>query len=170
LGRYFESVVDDCGRGLTYFQRAAALDRSARNLYFQGHCLEVLSRHDEARESYQAAVEVLGGTGEIFGWPFQGMARLSLDSDAVQAVGWAERALRMEPDVPENHFVLAKAYREVESMDKAVAALQTAIRLNPRYTSAYYMLFLLHAKLGRQEEARTALETFNKLKSAYATY
>ncbi len=168
LGRYLESVRNDFQRALVSFEKAIELSPyDAQSIYYKGYCLELLEREEEALRSYEASVQLLDNNTEAFSWPYQGMARIQLNRDIEQALGWATKAVDLQPELGSNHLVLAKIYERLGKLPEAVEELQVIVRLNPGHTGARYMLFRLYKKLGRPEEAQAELSIFKKLKAVY---
>ena len=168
LGRYFESVQNDFQRALEFFEKAIELSPDhTKSVYYKGYCLEILEREEEALRSYEAAIHLSEKHIERFSWPYQGMARLLLNKNIEQALGWAKKAVKLQPELDANHLVLAKIYERLEKVTEAMEELQEIVRLNPRHTAAHYMLFRLYKKLGQPEEAQAELSIFKKLKAVY---
>ena len=168
LGRYFESVRNDFQRALEFFEKATELNPDhTESVYYKGYCLEILERKGEALRSYEAAVHLSENNRERFSWPYQGMARLLLDKNIEQALGWARKAVELQPELDANHLVLAKIYGRLGKETEAIEELQEIVRLNPRHTAAHYRLFRLYKRLGQPEQAQAELSLFEKLKAVY---
>ena len=168
LGRYFLSIQNNSQLALEFLEKAIELSPDhAESVYYKGYCLELLEREEEALRSYQSAIHLLEGTTDRFSGPYEGMARLLLNRDIERALGWARKAIQLQPELDANHLVLAKIYERLGKLSQAVEELQETIRLNPRHTSAHYILFRLYKRLGHSEEAEAELSIFRKLKAVY---
>ncbi len=168
LGRYFLSIQNNSKLALEFLEEAIELSPDhVETVYYKGYCLELLEREEAALRSYQAAIHLLEQTTDRFSLPYEGMARLLLNKDIERALGWARKAVQLQPELDANHFVLAKIYERSGKLNQAVEELQETIRLNPRHTSAHYILFRLYKRLGHSEEAEVELSIFRKLKAVY---
>jgi len=65
----------------------------------------------------------------------------------------SERALRLDPDLPEGYAYLAEALADRERFDEALAAAATGIELNPNLPDTQRALAFVQEKRGRYEEA-----------------
>lgn len=65
----------------------------------------------------------------------------------------AERALRLDSDLPEAYACLAEALADRERFDEALAAAQTGVELNPNLPDTQRALAFVYEKQGRYEEA-----------------
>ena len=168
LGRYYLSIQNNSQLALEFLEKASELGpEHAESVYYKGYCLELLERDEDALRSYHTAIQLLERTANGFSGPYEGLARLLLDRDIERALGWARRAVQLQPELDANHLVLAKVYERLGKLDQAVEELQETIRLNPSHTSAHYILFRLYKRLGHSEEAESELSIFKKLKAVY---
>lgn len=79
--------------------------------------------------------------------------------DAQRSVEELERAVKLAPSDPDNHYHLASAYvrRDDEGdKEKAVRALLRTLELDPERTEAYYSLGQLYMGLGQRQPAVSA--------------
>ncbi len=74
----------------------------------------------------------------------------------------AERALELDPDLPEGHAAMGQSLRSVDAR-RAETAFRRAIALNPSYATARQWLAFLLATQGRQEEALTQMRRAQRL-------
>jgi tetratricopeptide (TPR) repeat protein len=168
LGRYYETTRNNFSRARDFFDRAVGLKpNDTKSIFNRGYCLEMMGRLDEARTNYEQAIRLVEEIQERYSWPYQGMARLLLTSDPEQALHFAERAVKLEPDLDSNHLVLAKVEERMQNTRGAIAELQIASRLNPTSAPPHYALARLYKRIGNPEAARAQIEEFNKLNSIY---
>jgi len=170
LGLYQLTIKSDATGALTYFNRAT--DRQPddwKSLYEAGNCLEKLTRFAEAKSYYQRAITSLEAGRQPFGWPYQGMARLLLESDPHQALEFAARAVEAEPKEYSNHLILARVYQRLERPAEAIKEAQAAATLSPSDASAHYLLFLLLRDSGERRAAETELQTFKTINEVYGS-
>lgn len=109
---------------------------------------------------------------EVEDHPDAGQARLEL-ADLLLQLGKPKPALAQLTAVslesqtvslPDLHFGLAKVYRRLGQMDKAIAAARQSIRLLPDNPVAHRFLARLYRDAGESEQARQALESYRELK------
>jgi tetratricopeptide (TPR) repeat protein len=171
LGRYFEANKGDFTGALGLLDKALQLNPDhTMTLYNRGYCLEMLGRRDEAMETFRRAIDLIEKNIEAFSLPYQGMARLLLDSDPNGALWFAQRAVQVEPNVDSNHATLSKVYERLGKLSPAVQELQAAVRLSPNKSSLHYVLFRLLNKLGDENAAQEELNTFNELNAIYGQH
>ena len=168
LGRHAESVKGDFAGALLHFQKAVSLDPSdSRGHAYLAYCLERLDRRDEATQHFRASIRLMAGDSDRFSWPYQGLARLTLETEPLASVNWARMAVQAEPERPETHALLARAFERNGELAKAVAAAGEAVRLNPDLAATHYLLFTAHRKLGNAEAAQRHISRFRELKRIY---
>jgi tetratricopeptide (TPR) repeat protein len=168
LGLYQLTIKSDAAGAQRYFDHATQLQPDDwKSLYEDGNCLEKLTRFAEAKIYYQRAIDSLEISHQPFGWPYQGMARLLLESDPHQALAFAARAVQSEPDEYSNHLILAKVYQRLDQPAEAMREAQAAITLSPGDASAHYLRFILLRDSGERRAAEAELETFKKINEVY---
>ena len=168
MGRYAESVQGDFAGALRHYKKAIGLDpHHARGHAYLAHCLERLDRRDAARAHYRKSVALLEQEGARFSWPYQGLARLALETEPQVATGWARKAVENGPDESEAHALLARAHDRNGDLPQAIAAASEAVRLNPDHAASHYLLFTAYRKLGEANEARRHVIRFQELKRVY---
>jgi tetratricopeptide (TPR) repeat protein len=138
------TIKSDAAGALTYFDRAVQRQPNDwKSLYEDGNCLEKLTRFAEAKSHYQRAIGSLEAGHQPFGWAYQGMARLLLESDPHQALDFAARAIQAEPNEYSNHLILARVYQRLGRPAEAIREAKAAATLSPGDASAHYLLFVL---------------------------
>jgi Flp pilus assembly protein TadD len=169
-GRYLESVRNDFPSALRNFAKASQLNPThAESWYYQGYCLEVSGKREEARAAYETAIKSVEGKHQRFSLPDQGMARLLTDEAPGQALEFARKAIELEPDVDSNHLIMAKIYERLGRLSNAEEELQTAERLDPINAAPRYMLARIYSKAGDHEAAEAELEMFRKITRTYGS-
>jgi tetratricopeptide (TPR) repeat protein len=170
LGRYYESTRNDFAGALDFFDKAIQLEpHHSKSVYYQGYCLEMLGRRDEARGTYEKAIEVVEKNRETFSLPYQGMARLLLDLDAGRALHFARKAVELEPNLDSNHSELARVYERLGKLIDAIREVQAAVRLSPNKSSQHYILSRLYNRLGNPQAAQAELQIFQKVNAIYGS-
>lgn len=159
------AIGEDIARSLSVaYPRAAApkVDAEAYRLYLAGR----KEWNTRSPEGFRAAIVLFQRAIAIeprFAPAYAGLAdtytllerydRPSADR-RVRAIAAADRAVELDPALPEAHASLASV-RETYSWDWAGAEREyrTAIRLSPSYATAHHWLALLLTRMGRFDEA-----------------
>ena len=168
LGRHAEAVTGNSAAAMRHFERAVALDASdARSQAWLAQSMERMDRREEAAERYRLAARLATARGERFSWPCRGLARLTLGTDPAEAEEWALLGVRAEPEVADNHAVLARAYERGGKLLLAAEAASEAVRLDPDNEVSHYLLYGVLRRLGRPDAAAEHLSRFRALKKVY---
>ena len=170
LGLYQLTIKSDATGALAHFDRATELQPNDwKSLYEEGNCLEKLAKPVEALTYFKRAITAVETNHQPFGWPFQGTARLLLESDPQQALQFASRAVEAEPNEYSNHVILAKVYQRLGRLSEAIREAQAATTLSPNDASARYLLFMLLRDEGQHGPAEAELKVFRKINAVYGT-
>jgi tetratricopeptide (TPR) repeat protein len=170
LGLYQLTIRSDVPSALQFFQRATELRPDDwKSLYEAGNCLEKLGKDTEAREYYLRAATSVEKSNAPFGWPFQGLARLLMQTDPKQALGFATRSVQLEPDEYSNYLVQAKIYKALRDLPAAIKAAQQATLKNPTDGPSRYLLFMLYRQQGEPDAAQRELNIFQTLIAVYGS-
>ncbi len=125
---------------------------------------------------FQEALQAL--QREVAYHPDHGQARLEL-GDLLLQIGKPKLALAQLTAVakdsetvslPDLYFGLAKVYRKLGQLDKAITAVRQCIELAPDIPAAHRLLAKLYEDTGQSQSARQALETYEKLKGQMANF
>jgi tetratricopeptide (TPR) repeat protein len=167
LGLYRWTIRSDVTGALAFFEKAIALQpEDWKSLYQAGNCEEQLGKPAAARARYTQAIRLLDHNGARFGWPYQGMARLLLEEDTQAALGFAQKAVNLEPEEASNHFVLASVYQQLENLREATREFEIAVGQNPNDSKTRYALYKLYRQANDPRAAKE-LETFARIKALY---
>ena len=167
MGLYRWSIRSDASGALTFFESAIRLEPNDwKSLYQAGNCLEQLGKLNDAQDKYRQAIALLEKSGAPFGWPYQGMARLSLEEDPNSALDFAKKAVEREPEEPSNHLTLATVYERMRNLPEAVREAEIAAEKNPNDSKTRYTLYKLYRRV---DDPRTAsqLKLFEQTKALY---
>lgn len=129
---------------------------AADNLRAEQEFLEALRRDPDYAAAHAQLSLALSMRAE-FGWTNE------LSDTIARAVGYAEDAIALQPDLPFAHFALGRllSRRFIGDLDGALAAFERAIELDPNYTDAYAFVAIVQIAGGRAEEGlRTTNEAF----------
>ncbi len=169
LGLYRLTIRSDVARALQLFQTATQLKHDDwKSLYQEGYCLEQLGKLDEARARYVSAIALVEKTGDHFGWPFQGMARLLMNDNPQTALGFATKAVTLEPNEPSNHLVLSNVYQRLGRLPDAIREAELASARNPTDAASHYTLYKLYRQSGNPKAAEE-LKTFDLVTKLYGS-
>lgn len=167
LGFYRWTIRSDAEEALSHFENAIRLAPDDwKSIYQAGNSLEQLGRLSEARHRYEEAIALLDKNGALFGWPYQGLARLLVDENPSAALKLAEKAVNLEPKESSNHLVLAMVYEHLGNLQNAIREGQVAVDTNPHDSKTLYALYKLYRQAG-DPRAKKQLEIFEQTKSLY---
>jgi tetratricopeptide (TPR) repeat protein len=85
-----------------------------------------------------------------------------------EAISQLEQAVRLNPDLPQAHYLLAWSYNKVGRHPEAASTFQTALRIKPDYILALAGLGWTYNQLGRYQEAAESCKQAVRLKGDFA--
>ncbi|WP_084113176.1 winged helix-turn-helix domain-containing protein [Belnapia moabensis] len=140
----------------------------ARALALLGHSRTILHRdYDQAQDLLDRALDMAPNDAETCLWT---SPTLAYTGRTTEAVGNAERAIRLSPEDPflfrYQHF-LSIAHYANGCWEQAAQWGLRSVRNNPDYTSNLAMTSAALAALGRTEEARPYVTRFTNLVPSY---
>lgn len=148
--RQFEAVAARDPRYAWAHYHLAAIHLAAGK--FQ-EALQALQREVEDHPDHGQARLELGDLLLQLGKPKLALSQLTAVSEESQTVS-----------LPDLHFGLAKVYRRLGQLDKAIAAARQSIQLLPDNPVAHRLLARLYQDTGQSESAVRALESYRELK------
>ena len=167
LGLYRLTIRSDPARALQLFETATRLKPDDwKSLYQEGNCLEQLGKLDDARARYFNAISLVEKSGDHFGWPFQGIARLLMDDNPQGALDFAKKAVSLEPEEPSNHLILSRVYQRLGNLPEAIREAESATAQNPSDPTTRYALYKLYRQAGDPRAARE-LKMFDEITTLY---
>jgi tetratricopeptide (TPR) repeat protein len=167
MGLYRWSIRSDAAGALDFFEKAIQLaPNDWKSIYQSGNCLEQLGKVDEARGRYEKSIALLDQASSPYGWPYQGLARLTADADPQRALQLAKKAVELEPNEPSNHLQLALIYERIEKLPDAIQEAEIAADKNPNDSKTHYALYRFYREAG-DPRAKTTLEKFEQTKRLY---
>lgn len=154
LGLCFQQL-DDTLQASECFQRATALrPQQAEYWYSLGVSLESLRQTQEAIAAFGRAAK-LGPNMEAL----IRLANLALEEgQAEEAIKYAKRALKLNPEDGAAELLLAEALELAERFDEAAEHFQHAVRLSPDPSRTYALRGIRLQSLGRFDEAFAMFE------------
>jgi tetratricopeptide (TPR) repeat protein len=144
LGRFNESnaAYRDAA---TAAPRDPAIQTAWGEMFIEGRCQTC---NADALKSFQAALK------EDEGWSpaYVGMAEAVSDDDPPQAVGFAKKALELNPSSVPAHLFLATEAADAGHRDEARKAIEAALAVNPSSLDAHALLAALDYVEDKQQD------------------
>jgi len=140
---YARSNKEDNDRARQLYAQAIRLDPK----FARAHAAMALSYSEESR----------------YGWG------TSAKSSMQQAVAYANRAVELDPSIPQTHWAMGYVYVLDHQYDAAVAAAERAIALDPNNADAYTTLAFGRVYQGRAKEAVQLVQKAIQLNPHYPT-
>ncbi|HWT66150.1 MAG TPA: tetratricopeptide repeat protein, partial [Terracidiphilus sp.] len=162
----YEKAMDD-------FERARQLDpENAMSATAEGVAQSQHQNHEAALENFRRQVkdhpkDALGYylLAEALSWsPPEAKDRAGAASSLVEAIGTAEKATRLDPQLVQAWELLASLYLQNERMADAVKASRTALALAPKDQQALYTLILALRKTGSKDELKELVQRLTELR------
>jgi len=91
------------------------------------------------------------------------LGELGLHTDPQEARGYLERAVILNPDLPQAALAYGRVLARGGETEKAVEQFQRVVRLAPEEDSVHYHLVKAYRLLGRTEAAKTEMARFEEL-------
>ncbi len=137
------------------FQDAVRLDPQPQYLNSLAYASERLALYEDAVTFYSRSAE----NDPKYATPRIGLARVHLArGDFKLALEPLLQAREIEPNDPEIHFLLGRAYRSLIQNDLAITSFSTAINLKPTLAEAHYHRGLALLDVDRAKEATTSFD------------
>ena len=119
-----------------------------------------LQQHEEAIAEAQRAIALDPNDADSY---VALAGALSLAGRADEALGWVERAMRLNPHYPSYYlYQLGLARFGMEQFDKAAISLEKATALNPDDRWSYRLLLATYGLLGRSDDATRAMQAIKE--------
>jgi TolB-like protein/Flp pilus assembly protein TadD len=119
-----------------------------------------MQQHEEAIAEAQRAIALDPNDADSF---IALANALSLAGRADEALGWVERAMRLNPHYPPYYlYQLGLAQFGMKQLERTATTLETATTLNPDDRWSYRLLLATYGLLGRTEDATSALEAIEE--------
>ena len=128
--------------------------------YGYGTALAALSQFDEAEAQFRAETQI-SPRSEL---PFVGLASLALKRyRPADALPSGQHAVQLASDSAEAHYVLGRAYLELDQNAQAVREFEAASKLAPGMPEVHFNLAKAYAKTNLPEKAEQERATFVRL-------
>jgi tetratricopeptide (TPR) repeat protein len=162
----YEKAMDD-------FERARQLDpENAMSATAEGVAQSQHQNHEAALENFRRQVkehpkDALGYylLAEALSWsPPEAKDRAGAANSLVEAIGTAEKATQLDPQLVQAWELLASLYLQNDRMADAVKASRTALALAPKDQQALYTLILALRKTGSKDELKELVQKLTELR------
>jgi tetratricopeptide (TPR) repeat protein len=143
-----------------FYQEALRANSEATGVHYAlGSIYADSGKYEEAAQEFEAELKInpmdalaLWKAGEI-----------ALRKDPRSACQYLERALALDPDLPQARLAYGRALLRLQEPEKAVVEFQQVEHLAPEEDSVHYHLANAYRKLGRSREADAELAIFQEL-------
>ena len=166
-GRFAYEVEMNYAAAVNNLAKASRLNPAdSKAHYYLALSYGRLNKSDEAQSEFARACESV--ESEKYTAPFRGIAEVFLEKgDSASALQYLQRALRIDPDDAESHYLEAKAFLQLGQTEEAIAALKRSASLDPSYAEPEYLLGMTYAKHGQQALAQQAMARFRQIQEEY---
>jgi len=127
--------------------------------YALGSVYARTGKYDEAAEEFKKELEI-NPNDSLALWK---LGELALRTDPRQARHYLERAVTLNPDLPQAALAYGRALARTAETEKAVEQFQRVVRLAPEEDSVHYHLAKAYRLLGRDEQAKAEAARFQEL-------
>lgn len=158
---------------LPYFYKAIELSPANPRAYQAlASALARTGSYGLAETYYKKAITIVEKRSLQVADPYLDLSYLLLLSEkkvsATSALEYTRKALAVNPQSAEGHYLCGKALFKLERHAEARAELAEAARLNPRDARPYFLLAQVYDRLGDHAQARKARKTFARLNNRRA--
>ncbi|MDE3200290.1 MAG: tetratricopeptide repeat protein [Acidobacteriota bacterium] len=134
-----------------------------------GLALSAANKKADAEAAFKTAIDWQGETPRD-AQPFLNVGTLLVESHkSNEALPYLTKAVTLANDNPKAHQELAKAFTELNQMEKAQSELESAVKLAPDISSLHYQLAQVYRKRGLSEQAQREFDICEKLGAAHSS-
>jgi len=127
--------------------------------YALGSAYAKAGKYDEAAAEFKKELEI-NPNNSLALWK---LGELGLRSDPQSVRGYLERAVTLNPDLPQAALAYGRLLARMGETEKAVEQFQRVVRLAPEEDSVHYHLAKAYRLLGRVEQAQLETVRFQEL-------
>jgi tetratricopeptide (TPR) repeat protein len=128
--------------------------------YAYGTALAVFSQYDEAETQLHQELLISPTSGVTYARLASVGLKTRRPADALPS---AQRAVQLEPDSAEAHYLLGRSFLELGQQEKALQELVTASKMAPGSPEVHFNLAKAYAKANLPEKAEQERATFARL-------
>jgi tetratricopeptide (TPR) repeat protein len=123
--------------------------------YILGICYIQTKDYSSARKAFAKMFDVPADSAASYLFT----ARMLLRQDfGPVAEEYAQKAVALDPKLPQAHYLLGELYVYHSKIPEAIAEFQKELELNPGYAAAYYKLADAYSRVQKFEEAERLLQ------------
>lgn len=160
--------LDDFGRALPFFERAAEIDPNYAEAWYQaGFCYGVLGRHEESLRASQKAADLKPDWAEA--WANIGASNFALQKFD-EAFSAYRNAVKLDDRNAETHYALGLTLSKLGRTEEEALEYKRTIALKPDHSRAMEKLGLVYMKLKRWGEAAAAFDQLKNYRPDSKTY
>ena len=127
--------------------------------YALGSAYARTGKYDEAAEEFKKELQI-NPDDSLALWK---LGELTLHGEPQEARTYLERAVSLNPDLPQAVLAFGRVLARVGETEKAVEQFQRVVRLAPEEDSVHFHLVKAYRRLGREEEAKVEIARFEQL-------
>ncbi|PYU90424.1 MAG: hypothetical protein DMG08_18010 [Acidobacteria bacterium] len=159
---------------LPYFYKALELNsKNPNTCRALGSALSRTGSYGLAENYYKKAIELVEQEGSQTFEPYLDLSYLLLlgnqQESAGQALDYARKAVTLNPQSADAHYLCGKALLKLERYPEARNELVSAAQLKPEDARPHFLLAQVYDRLGETQQARAARQTFARLSKKNAT-
>ena len=154
-----EARGDDVA-AIGYYQEAIRKKPDAVGVHYGLGVVYVESgKYDEAAQEFQKELQI-NPNDSLALWR---LGDLELRTDSREAKDHLERAVSLNPDLPQAVLAYGRALLKTGDLKDAVSEFYRVVQLAPEEDSVHYLLATAYRRLGREEEAKEETARFEAL-------
>ena len=154
-----EAWGDDVAALHNYQEALRANPETVGAHYGLGGVYVRLGKYDEAAHEYREGLK-LNPNDSLGLWK---LGVLILRTDSQEARGYLERAVALNPNLPQAVLAYGRVLLMAGETEKAIPQFQRVVELAPEEDSVHYLLATAYRKLGREKEASEEIARFEDL-------
>jgi len=159
LAQDAEARGDDESALKNYREASRTKPDAAGTHYALGSVDARLGKYDEAAEEFKKELQV-NSNDSLALWK---LGELSLRTNPQEAREYLERAVSLNPELPQAVLAYGRALARAGETEKAVQQFQRVLKLAPEEDSVHYHLAHAYRRLGRNEESKVEMARFEEL-------
>lgn len=145
---------------LKYYREASRAKSDARGVHYAlGSVLARLGKYDEAAQEFKKELQN-NPDDSLALWK---LGELTLRTTPPEARAYLERAVSLNPELPQAVLAYGRALARTGETERAVEQFQRVVKLAPEEDSVHYQLAHAYRRLGRDQEAKVEMARFEEL-------
>jgi tetratricopeptide (TPR) repeat protein len=150
----------DTDAAARFYQQALHANSMAAGVHYAlGSIYANSGKYDDAAKEFQEELK-LNPNDPLALWK---LGEITLRTDPRSACDYLERALTLDPDLPQPRLAYGRALVRLGEPEKAIQQFEQVERLAPEEDSVHYHLAAAYRRLGRSQEAAAEMAKFQQL-------